>query len=60
MKQTRQIKLQPRHRKMNLGEEQIVPCLILSGLWLKEHGFKSGETVTILVEENLLIIKPSE
>lgn len=57
---TKQIKLQPKHRTLTWGNQKIVPSLTLSGIWLEENGFKAGETVTILVEQNLLIIKPNE
>lgn len=56
-KKIRHIKLQPRHRKLSLGDEQIVPSLLLSGIWLEEMGFKTGEQVTITVKKNQLIIK---
>ncbi len=54
---TKQIKLQPKHRSLTWGDEKIVPCLTLSGLWLAEHGFKAGDIVTITVEQNRLTIK---
>ena len=59
-KQIRQIKLQPRHRALSWNKSKVVPSLTLSGGWLEEIGFKTGTKVTILIEENLLIIKPTE
>jgi hypothetical protein len=56
-KQTKQIKLQPKHRALSLGNYKIVPWLSLSGVWLEENGFKAGDTVTITVEKNQLTIK---
>lgn len=55
----KQIKLQPKHRKLTLGEIKIVPSLHLAGIWLAEHGFKTGNMVTITIEQNKLTITPT-
>jgi len=54
---TKQIKLQPKHRTLSWGKIKIVPWLSVSGVWLEQNGFKAGDTVTITVEQNQLIIK---
>ena len=57
----RQVKLQSKYRPIrsgwitNTGTE--IPWLTLSGLWLEQAGFKKGDRVEILVENNLLTIK---
>lgn len=55
-KQTKKIKLQPKHRALAYGQK-IVPWLTISGVWLEQNGFKAGDTVTITAEKNQLIIK---
>lgn len=54
-KQTKQVKLQPKHRKLT-WKDKIVPELKVSGVWLEAAGFKAGETVNITVSEQQLII----
>ena len=56
-KTIKQIKLQPKHRALSWGSYKIVPWLSISGVWLEQNGFKAGDTVTITVEQNQLIIK---
>ena len=56
-KTTKKIKLQPKHRAYG---QKIVPELKVSGLWLEQHGFRAGETVTITVEQNQLTIKTNQ
>lgn len=56
---TKQIKLQPKHRQLSWGSK-IVPWLTISGIWLEQNGFKAGETVTITIEKNQLIIKANQ
>jgi len=53
----KQVKLQPRHRALSYGQK-IVPELKISGVWLERLGFKAGESVSITVREELLIIQP--
>ena len=53
----KQVKLQPRHRALSYGQK-IVPELKISGVWLEQLGFKAGESVSITVREELLIIQP--
>ncbi len=57
-KTTKTIKLQPKHRALAWGNYKVVPWLTISGVWLEQNGFKAGDTVTITVEQNQLIIKP--
>jgi hypothetical protein len=56
-KKTKQIKLQPKHRTLSWGKMKIVPQLLISGVWLEKSGFKAGDTVTITINKNELIIK---
>lgn len=56
-KQYRFIKLQPLHRNYDY---KPVPFLRLSGKWLQQAGFSIDTTVTVIVEDNLLIIRPVE
>jgi len=56
----KQIKLQPKYRALAWGKQKIVPRLTISGVWLEQNGFKVGETVTITVEQNQLIIKANQ
>lgn len=55
--QHRLIKLQSLHRNYNY---KPVPFLRLSGKWLQQAGFSIDTTVTVTVEDNLLIIQPIE
>ena len=52
----KKVKLQGKHRK-GAYSSKIIPELKLSGVWLEAVGFKAGQTVTILVEQNQLTIK---
>jgi hypothetical protein len=54
-KQSKQVKLQPKHRKLT-WEDKIVPELKISGVWLEAAGFRAGEKVNIAIRENQLII----
>lgn len=58
-KSTRKIKLQPKSRvsQESFTGFKSVPWLNVSGVWLEHAGFKAGDTVTIIVEPNQLIIK---
>jgi len=57
----RKVKLQSKYRPVRSGlithTERETPWLTLSGLWLEQAGFKKGDRVEILVENNLLTIK---
>lgn len=55
---TKKVKLQPRYRALAWGNQKTVPWLTISGVWLEQHGFKAGATVSITIEKNQLIIKP--
>lgn len=55
--QHRFIKLQPLHRNYNY---KPVPFLRLSGKWLQQAGFCIDSTVSVTVEDNLLVIRPIE
>ena len=56
-KKTRQVKLQPRNRRLKWSSK-IVPELRIGGVWLSAAGFKAGDEVVILISTNELIIKP--
>jgi hypothetical protein len=53
----REVKLQGKYRQGAYGSK-IIPELKLSGVWLESVGFKAGSRVSIIIEENQLIIKP--
>jgi hypothetical protein len=55
-KQSKQVKLQPKHRQLAWGNQKIVPELKLSGAWLEAAGFRAGEKVNIAIQDNQLII----
>ncbi len=44
--------------KVTRKGNKIAPQLRISGIWLKENGFKVNEIIEILVREDLLIIQP--
>ncbi|MDP4131037.1 MAG: SymE family type I addiction module toxin [Bacteroidota bacterium] len=60
-KTSRQVKLYGKRRETGRhwpgGGSKEVPWLNLSGVWLERAGFKIGDQVEILIEENQLIIK---
>lgn len=41
-----------------IGKRKRVPFLKLSGKWLEDAGFSISSNVSIIVKDNLLIIKP--
>lgn len=55
----RQVKLQGKYRPLinhyNGGRQ--IPWLNVSGVWLEEAGFKTGDRVEIRIEQQQLIIK---
>jgi hypothetical protein len=53
----RRLKLQAKYRNMTYSMK-TVPELKLSGVWLEAVGFRAGGYVSILIEENQLIIRP--
>lgn len=53
--QDRSLKINSNHR-----DNQQVPELRLTGLWMKELGFNVGERVTITTREQLLVIAPAK
>lgn len=58
MKGTRKRKLQAEHQPRAYNGGKIVPSLHLAGVWLEKLGFKSGQTVSIITRDELLIIEP--
>lgn len=53
----KKVKLQPKYRQLTYSQK-TVPELKISGVWLEDLGFKSGDTVNITTCEGTLIIKP--
>lgn len=43
-----------------LGNSVYFPTILLCGKWLRDAGFKSGNTIDIICEEDKIIIKKSE
>lgn len=41
------------------GNNKVVPMLRISGLWLEELGFKSGDFVRVKCENGQIIITPN-
>jgi hypothetical protein len=39
-------------RARNFEHKENVPCITLSGRWLKEYGFEPGDKVQVVSEEN--------
>lgn len=56
---SRKVKLQPKYRRLAYSHK-IVPELKLSGVWLEEIGFVAGQTVTITIGNQELVIKPDK
>lgn len=40
------------------GRNQTVPWITLSGLWIKDCGFESGDTLLITVDTDKITIQP--
>ncbi len=59
-KNTKKIKLHPKHRALSWGNYKIVPWLTISGIWLEQAGFVIGAYVEITIEQNQLIIKSNQ
>jgi hypothetical protein len=57
-KANRKVKLQSKHKQLYCGEMKIVPDLRVNGVWLEQHGFKTGSQVAFVARLNELIIKP--
>lgn len=53
----RSIKIQPFYRPTVWKVAKIVPSLFLVGNWLEEAGFKPGDQVSVIVQDDLLIIR---
>jgi hypothetical protein len=53
--QKRQIKVAAKHQA-RAHKYVIVPEIKLTGVWLRESGFNYGQSVTVHVEENRLVI----
>lgn len=61
-KRIRKVKLHGKYRQVKAGlpssgHWQRLPWLNVHGLWLEQAGFKAGDTLQILVEQNTLTIK---
>lgn len=58
-RQTRRAKLHGRYRPCDHSTTgyKEVPWLNVSGQWLQKAGFKIGDAVEIVVEDNVLTIK---
>jgi len=55
MKKHRKLKVYSKSQQRSFGYVHI-PAIRLEGKWLKEVGFKQGQKVKILIEENKLTI----
>jgi toxic protein SymE len=53
----RKLKISSQFKKSLWKKDSHKPKLILSGDWMQKAGFEIGESVTISVSENLLIIQ---
>lgn len=56
----REIKLDRRVYYMSGKETTDVPKIILEGIWLREYGFKVGDTYKMTLAEGLLTLKRNE
>lgn len=54
----KKIKIRPKYRQRTY-DDIVIPEIKMEGKWLKDAGFNVGEYVTVCVERNKLIIKPS-
>ncbi|SUP80360.1 SymE family type I addiction module toxin [Yersinia wautersii] len=41
----------------NLGIKKPAPQLLIKGYWLEQHGFLTGQQVTVNIEQGRLIIQ---
>lgn len=55
----RKLKISSQYKKLLWKKPTHKPKLTLSGDWMQKAGFEIGESVTISVSENLLIIQKS-
>jgi hypothetical protein len=55
-KTERKLKLQPEYSP-RANNSRIVPSLKLSGVWLEQSGFKAGQSVSVTVKDEEIIIK---
>lgn len=53
----RKLKISSQYKKALWKKPTHKPKLILSGDWMQKAGFEIGESVTISVSQNLLIIQ---
>jgi toxic protein SymE len=54
---TRTLTIHSKYRALTYGST-IIPEIRLEGKWLQELGFKMGQKVKIVMEENRLVITP--
>ena len=57
---SRHLKVAAQHRENlyrgRVTSTSVVPCLRLAGKWLEQAGFRSGQAVSVLVENGRLVI----
>ena len=53
----RKLTVQAQHRTEQWRHTIIVSRILLCGQWLKDAGFKPGDKVKIIVQDDLLIIQ---
>lgn len=52
----RRVKIQSKHVLRAYNQQTSFPEIRLSGKWLQDAGFNSGQSVTILHEKNRIVI----
>ena len=56
---SRRLKIQPKTVKTkNLPGYKIYPSIKLEGLWVQEAGFHPYKNISVVIENNSIIIKP--
>ena len=53
----RKLTVQAQYRTERWRETVIVPRLLICGQWFEDAGFKPGDKVKIIVQDDLLIIQ---
>ena len=57
MKHYRKLKVYPKHVNRKNDWLKWVPEIRISGIWVRDAGFVTGDEVIVEVKKNLLIIK---